>query len=233
MGAANTFREPKTGKARIVFGSYDFTLYCLDPATGEVAWKYRTENYINGGVAVSGGRTVCGGCDARIHVVPADGNDATVISAGAYIAATPAFDGQFVYVGNYEGGFLCIDVKARKVAWSYTAASGAPFFASPAVAGGRVVVGCRDYSLYCFDRKTGRKLWTFPTQGEVNSSPVVCGDKVVFGSDDGRLYVVALADGKKLWSYDMGNGVISSPAVVAGCVVVGCNDGYVYAFEAK
>jgi eukaryotic-like serine/threonine-protein kinase len=231
MGAANTFRDPKTGKTRIVFGSYDFTVYCLDPATGEPVWKYTTGYYINGGVAVAGGQTVCGGCDARIHVVPADGNDGNVVDAGAYVAATPAFDGRFVYVGNYEGGFLCIDVRARKAAWSYTAPG--PFFSSPAVAGARVLAGCRDNSLYCFDRKTGTKLWSFPTQGEVNSSPVVCGDKVVFGSDDGRLYVVALADGKKVWSYDLGDAVTSSPAVAAGCVVVGCNNGYVYAFEAK
>jgi outer membrane protein assembly factor BamB len=231
LGAANAFRDAKTGKLRIVLGSYDFNLYCLDAKTGKPLWKYRTENYINGGVAVAGGRTVLGGCDARIHVVPPDGKNARTVDAGAYVAATPAFDGRRVFLGNYEGGFVCADVVAGKASWSFEGDE--PFVSSPAVGKDRVVVGCRDYRLYCFDRGSGKKLWTFPTRDEINSSPVICGQKVVFGSNDGRLYVVRLADGKKVWSYDLGEPVGSSPAVAAGYVVVGCDDGYVYAFAGR
>jgi len=228
LGAANLLTDPKTGRQSLVVGSYDFSLYCVEPRTGKKLWRYESGNYINGGVAVAKGRTVFGGCDAVVHVVGPDGKSAAKIDAGAYIAATAAFDGRHVYVGNYEGGFLCADVAAGKVAWSYEGDE--PFVSSPAVAGGRVLVGCRDNRLYCFDRKTGKKLWTFATRDEVNSSPVVCGGKIVFGSNDGRLYVVALADGKKIWSYDLGDAILSSPAVAAGRVIVGCADGYVYAF---
>ena len=231
LGAANAFRDPTTKALRIVVGSYDHNLYCIDPKTGKGLWKYRSGNYINGGIAVAGGKTVFGGCDAVIHVVPPDGKNAKTIGAGAYIAATPAFDGRHVYVGNYEGGFLCADVEAGKVLWTYKGTQ--PFVSSPAVGKDRVVIGCRDGSLHCVDRTSGKKIWTFPTRDEVNSSPVLCGDKVVVGSNDGRLYMVKLADGKKVWSYDLGDSVESSPAVAGGWVIVGCNDGFVYAFAPK
>jgi outer membrane protein assembly factor BamB len=231
LGAANAFRDPNTKELRIVVGSYDYNLYCVDPKTGKGVWKYKSGNYINGGVAVAGGRTVFGGCDAVIHVVGPDGKKAKAIEAGAYIAATPAFDGERVYVGNYEGGFVCADVAAGKLLWTHEGEG--PFVSSPAVGADRVVIGCRDGKLHCVDRKTGRKLWAFATRDEINSSPVICQDKVVVGSNDGRLYMVRLADGKKVWSYDLGDSVESSPAVGGGLVVVGCSDGRVYAFGPK
>ena len=230
LGAASLFRDGAGGGTRILFGCYDFHLYCLAPADGNCLWKYKSDNYINGGIAVAGGKTVFGGCDAKIHVVSPDGNEAGTIDAGAYVAATPAFDGRFVYVGNFDGGLVCADTRTDKIAWSYRGK--APFFSSPAIGADRVVVGSRDYSLHCMDRKTGKGLWTFATRDEVNSSPVLCGGRVVFGSNDGRLYIVTLADGKKVWSYDLGDAVASSPGVGGGMVVVGCNDQYVYAFEA-
>ena len=228
LGSANTFRDAKTGEARIVFGSYDFNLYCLDPNTGKKLWTYESDNYINGGVAVAGGRSVFGGCDAVIHVVGPDGKAAAAIEAEAYIAATPAFDGRYVYVGNYDGGFVCADVVEKKLRWTHEADE--PFFSSPAIAGDRILVGSRDGKMYCLDRKTGKKRWAFATRDEINSSPVICGDRAVFGSNDGRLYVISLAEGKKVWSYDLGKPVGSSPAVAGGLVIVGCDDGYVYAF---
>jgi len=231
LGAANTFADPKTGKPRIVVGSYDYNLYCIDPETGKVLWKYESGNYINGGIAVSGGRTVFGGCDAVIHVVPPDGKKAEQINAGAYIAATPAFDGKRVYVGNYEGALVCADLQTAKLAWTFQRDQ--PFVSSPAVTEDRVVAGCRDGSVYCLDRKTGQRLWAFRTKAEVDSSPVVCGGRIVFGSNDGRLYVVALADGKKLWSYELGDAIASSPAVASGRIVIGCNDGSLYCFGSK
>jgi len=231
LGAANTFRDAKTGKSRIVVGSYDYNLYCLDPADGKTLWKYESGNYINGGIAVAGGRTVFGGCDAVIHVVGPDGKDEGKIDAGAYVAATPAFDGKRVYVGNYEGSMVCADVEARKVVWTYERED--PFVSSPAVGAERLLAGCRDGRLYCLDRKTGKKRWSFATRAEVDSSPVICGEKVVFGSGDGRLYIVSLAEGKKLWSYELGDAIASSPAVAGGLILIGCNNGTLYAFGGK
>jgi len=232
LGAANWFRDPKTGKLRVVVGSYDFSLYCIDPDTGKQLWKYTSGNYINGGVAVWKGRTVFGGCDAVVHVVPPDGRDAKEYDAEAYIAATAAIDPNGrVYVGNYDGGFLCLDIVTGKKIWSYGGEE--PFFSSPAVGPDKVVVGSRDTLIHCVDRKTGKKVWTFPTKGEINGSPVICGGKVVCGSGDGRLYLLRLADGKLIWSYDCGPGVSSSPAVAGGLVVIGADNGFVYCFGPK
>ncbi|MCX5637702.1 MAG: PQQ-like beta-propeller repeat protein, partial [Planctomycetota bacterium] len=183
-----------------------------------------------GSPAVSDGKVVFGGCDARIHVVSsADGKMLTQIDTGSYIAGSAALVEGRVYVGNYDNVFICADIAAGAVVWKYTGET-APIFSSPAVDEDVVVFGCRDKRVHCVSRDNGKAVWTFQTSGEVDSSPAICGDKVVVGSGDGRLYMLRLSDGKQVWSYEVGQPIISSPAVAGGIVVVGSDDGFVYAF---
>jgi outer membrane protein assembly factor BamB len=230
LGAANWTRSPDGQGTWILVGSYDNKLHCVDASSGKLVWAYETGNYVNGSPAVDDGRCAFGGCDAIIHVVSvANGSKVSEIDSGSYIAASAAFVGDEVYVGNYENVFLKVDAKAAKIAWKYDQ-SDAPFFSSPAVGAELVVFGGRDNLVRCLRCADGRQVWAFKTLGEVNSSPAICGDKVVIGSDDGRLYMLGLTDGHRLWSYEIGQPVTSSPAVAGGLVVVGCDDGCVYAF---
>jgi len=235
LGSANFLRvkDPKAKggwSARVVVGSYDNKLHCIDADRPVRLWTYETTNWINGAPATAGGRIVFGGCDAVVHVVSAaDGKPLATIETGSFIAASAALAGDEAYVGQFAGKLLRVDLAAGKIVWSYGDGENA-FFSAPAIDAQRVVVGCRDQAVHCVSRKDGKKLWTFPTGGQVDSSPVICGGKVVVGSGDGRLYILNLADGKKLWSYDLGGAITSSPAVAGGMIVVGCEDGAVYAF---
>ncbi len=69
MGAANWTPSPNGRGIWLLVGSYDNKLHCVDSANGKVVWTYETGSYINGSPAVSDGKVVFGGCDARIHVV--------------------------------------------------------------------------------------------------------------------------------------------------------------------
>ncbi len=217
-------------EARIVVGSYDNKLYCFGAKSGDELWTYESESYINGMPAVAKGMVVFGGCDALVHFVSgSDGSCAARIDAGSYIAASPLFDGEHVYVGQYDGRFLCVDAALKKILWSYE--GDGTFFSTACLGREFVVFGCRDRRVHCVRRDTGKGVWTFQTQGAVDSSPVLVGDKVLVGSDDGRFYMLSLDDGKELWCYEIGEPVIASPAVAERRVVVGATDGAVYAFE--
>ena len=221
------------GAKDILVGGYDFKLYSFAATTGKTNWVFETGNYINGTPAVGNGVTAFGGCDAVVHVVDVlKGAKVKEVDAGAYIAASGALVDDRLYVGHYENAFICVDLKAGKIAWTYKDRA-FPYFSSPAVTKDRVIVGGRDKRLHCLNRATGEVVWVFATRGKVDSSPVVAGDKIVFGSDDGRLYLVSLADGKELWNYEIGQPVQSSPAVVDGTVIVGAEDGSVYCFGNK
>ena len=219
-----------TGALRILVGSYDFKVHCVDAATGAKVWTFETSNYVNGTPAVAEGRVVFGGCDGNLHAVDAEtGREIASIEAGAYIAGSPALVGPRAYAGHFGEEVLCADLPASNMIWRAKQPNAA-FFSSPAVTASQVLLGGRDKHLHAFDRETGRPLWSFAARGDIDSSPVVCGALVVVGSEDGRLYVLDVATGKLAWSYEIGKPIPGSPAVADGVVVVGSEDGTVYAF---
>ena len=201
------------GPPRILIGSYDFKLRCLNAANGATNWLFESGNYINGACAVADGRAVFGGCDSMVHVLQTDqGKEISQIDAGAFIGASVAVAGNRAYFGHYDNEFLCVDLARTNIVWHFHDQD-FPFMSSAAVTEDRVLVGGYDKTLHCLDRADGKSVWSFPSQGRIESAPVVAGDKVVFGSDDGRVYMLALADGRELWSFDTGQPVASSPAV--------------------
>ncbi len=232
LGGVNWARIQGEENARILVGSYDSNLHCVDSQAGTPIWVYKSNHYINGTPAVGNGLAVFGGCDATIHLVSVhDGESTAQIDAGSYIAGSAVFAGKRVYVGHYGEEFLCVDSEQETIVWTYNAE--APFFSTAALGKDRIVVGCQDMRLHCIERETGKKIWTFQTQGDVDSSPVLSMDKVVVGSSDGRLYLIRLSDGKELWDYEIGAPIQASPAVAESRVVIGAEDGYVYAFGPK
>jgi outer membrane protein assembly factor BamB len=230
LGGVNFFLPEGDDKARVLAGSYDNNLYCFDAKTGEELWVYESDSYINGMPAVAKGLAIFGGCDAVIHFVSImDGGLHARVEAGSYIAGSAVCDNDLVYVGQYEGEFLCVDGAAEKVNWRYLGEDA--FFSTATLSEDYVIFGGRDWNLHCVRRDTGEGVWIFPTQGAVDSSPVLVGDKVIVGSDDGRLYLVSLEKGEEIWSFEIGEAVKASPAVARGRIIVGAEDGFIYAFE--
>ncbi len=236
VGSANVCQTNNQERPRIVVGSYDNKLHCVDAETGKAVWVFESESYINGAPAVSSGNVIFGGCDSKVYLVAAaDGKLIQKIEGGAYVAGSVAADDPFrgqAFLGHYGNEVLCVDFNESKIVWTYKDRN-FPYLSSPALTEKHVLIGGRDKRLHCLARDTGKQVWEFATGGNVDSSPVVCGDKVVVGSADGRLYVVRLNTGKELWSYEVGAAITASPAVADGMVVIGAHDGTVYAFGNK
>ena len=233
LGGPNWVKSPDGKEIWILAGSYDYRLYSVDSATGKTNWTYETQNYINGTPAVAEGMTVFGGCDALLHVISLkDGSKIKEVEAGAYIAGSGALEKGRFYIGHYENEFICADLNAGKIEWSYRDRN-FPYFSSPALTENLVVFGGRDKKLHCLRKDSGEKVWDFSTRGKVDSSPVIVSNKVLFGSADGRLYMVNLESGQEIWNFEIGESIISSPAVVDGLVIIASEDGNVYAFGAK
>jgi len=219
---------------RVLFGSYDETLYCL-AADGKLAWKFKTAGPVNGSPAVVGDRTFVAGCDSSLHVLDTStGKELLAVSLEGQAGATAAVLGERLYVGTMTNQVLAIEWKKGEILWRFEEAHRQkPFYASAAVTDALVVVGSRDRNVYGLDRKTGAQVWSFTTRGRVDSSPVVVGNRAFVGSLDGNLYELGLADGKELNHFALGGAVAGSPAVAEGCLVIGNNERTLYCFDAK
>jgi outer membrane protein assembly factor BamB len=201
-------------------------------AKGTLAWKFEFRGYVHATPAVVDGVAYIAGCDETFRGIRvADGREVVNIPVGAYMGASPAFDGTAAYVGTFENTVLGIDMKARKVTWSYRHPERVfPYYSSAAVAEGLVVLGGRDKMVHALDAKSGKERWTFMTNARVESSPAIVGNRVFVGSSDGRLYVLDLLKGGKLWEFEAGDSISASPAIAGGRLVIGTQDGRLYCF---
>ena len=216
----------------VLIGSYDTHLYALEARTGKLRWNIETKGPVHATPAVQAGLAFVAGCDEIFRAIRiTDGKQAYEIPSGAYTGASPVLDGDRAYFGTFAYEVLSLDLKARKILWSYDdPATDFPYYSSAALSNGRIVVGGRDKVIHAIDAATGKGVWTFATRARVDSSPVVAGGRVYVGSSDGRFYVLDLETGHKQWEFDAGSPITASAAIAGGRVVIGSNDGVIYCF---
>ncbi|WP_397570705.1 PQQ-binding-like beta-propeller repeat protein [Schlesneria sp. T3-172] len=221
---------------RILFGSYDNSLYCLN-GDGTLAWSFATQGYVHCAPAVVEGVTFIAGCDEHLRTIEIEtGKQRADLRLETYLIASPAVVGDILYVGTFASEVVAVDWKKQEVIWRYRPGNGdAPFHSSAAVTEKLVVVGGRDKLVHAIDRITGKKAWTFPTRAKVDSSPTVAGDRVFIGSNDGNLYEISLQDGTERWKFNAGKPISAAPAIGEGVLVIGSEsrDGKVYCFGKK
>ena len=152
--------SPVVAGDKVLIGSYDSHLYALGAKDGKLAWKVQTEGYVHATPAIVDGVAYIAGCDEILRGIRvADGVEVLKMPFGAYTGASPAIVEGRAYYGTYENDVLAVDLKARKIVWSYKHPERSfPFYSSPAVLGDRVVVGGRDKMVHALDRKTGKAL---------------------------------------------------------------------------
>jgi len=219
---------------KILFGSYDGRLYCLD-GTGKVLWKFESDQPLHATPTLAGGAVLIAGCDGFLRAIEiASGKEISQADMGGYSAATPAVVSGTAFVGTFNNQVIAVDWRKGKLVWSYEhPRRNFPFYASPAVAGDRVIAAGRDKMVHALHRETGKSLWTFSARGRMDSSPVICGETIFVGAGDGVLYGIDLSSGKERWRYTGGAPILASPAVADGRLVIGADDGRIYCFDLR
>jgi outer membrane protein assembly factor BamB len=98
------FASPAVGKDRVVIGSRDEFLHCVDRESGTKIWTFRTRHEIDGSPVIAGDKVVFGSIDGRLYVVSLeDGRELWSYEIGAAILGCPAVTGGFVVIGAEDG----------------------------------------------------------------------------------------------------------------------------------
>ena len=238
---------PTEAGPRVLVGSQDASLSCLDLATGKPVWTHSIADQIRCGPTVArtpaGNRVFLAGCDGRLHVIDAtDGKEIATIEIGGPTGTTPAVSGNLVLFGTEGGDFFAIDFVAREVAWQKRPATSAQAYrSSAAVVGGLAIVGTRGRAVEAFEISTGAEAWRFPLRGRVDASPAIVDivaepgiaprrQAAIVADSKGTIAVIDVASGKLAWEFDAGSGFSSGAAVAAGRLVIAADDGTVWCF---
>lgn len=229
-----------SGKQKsIVVGSYDNYMYNIDINTGSLINKFESGYYLNGAVATHASYSVFGGCDAWLRVVDCQqGIAVDSLQLAGYVPASPAIDGDRVYVGDYSGNIYEIGLKDGRITDNRTLIvaddNNGSFVSVPAVSPSMIYVTSSDKYLYAINRKTGEVGWRYLLKGNVGeSSPVVAGNKVVVCTKTGVVSIMDAKSGELCWEYDTGEQILSSPAVVRDHLFILTAKGTLFCFGEK
>ena len=177
-------------------GQHRSSLHAIDPATGEVKWKFTVPNQIFSTPAVRDGAVYFHSRDDHVYALAAaDGRllwKTPAPSPQAWFSvyqdltkSSPAVDAERVYVG-IDRELVALERATGKVLWK--APTRGKVDSSPLIVGGTAYVGSDDKSFYAFDARTGKQLWSHRTDGRISTPPTYCEGLILVGSNDGALY---------------------------------------------
>ncbi len=141
------------------------------------------------------------------------------------IEATPVIADGRVYVGDFEGKFVCLSLADGKQIWETKIPAAK---AAAAVGNGKVVVGDLDGLVHALDATTGKPLWQFDLGGVIDSGPTLVDQHALIASQAGELVCLEVADGKEVWRYQTSDQIRCSPTVANGRVFLGGCDGQLH-----
>ena len=228
ISSANFYQD------RVLFGSYDNHLYCLD-TNGKPQWKLETDGYIHATPAIFNEFALVAGCDGLIRLVRIrDGVETQKAQAGAYVAASAAVLNGRAYFGTFANRVLCFDLNDARAVWEYDHPQrDFPFFAS-AAATPNIVIACgRDKIVHALNPQSGKALWTHSAKAKIEASPVIVGNRVFVAVASGEVLALDLATGKIVWQFESGSAFVASPAVAHERLIIGSTDGVIYCFGKK
>ncbi len=106
----------------VYFGSRDSYPYSVDAATDKQLWKFSTEgSWVNNSMVVHEGKAYFGtSIPGIMHAVDAKtGKVIFDLPTGTPVFASMALAGNTLYMGNFGGKLMAIDLKTQKPAWVF------------------------------------------------------------------------------------------------------------------
>ncbi len=227
--------NPGTGKIYALC-ALDATVYCLDVTDFDdvfTEWSFTAGDWIESGIAISGGRVYFGGRDNKMYCRDAfTGEQVWTRSVDGTIASSAVVVGDIVFSATANSELLMLSALDGNKFFSYFAP--AAISSSPAVENGKVFIGTGDSAapanIVCFNTATNAESWRFATPAGVPATPAVADGFVLAGDLSGNFHI-ATTTGALLRSIPLDGSIHASASYANGVAYVATRNGKVYAIE--
>jgi outer membrane protein assembly factor BamB len=210
-----------TDGERVVVGSDDKHVYCLDFHTGEKIWAFQTGDAVEGSPLILNNHVYIGSADAQLYKLDlatgalewtyaTDGK----ILGGANWTVQAADNTQKILVGSYDSKLHCVDAGTGKAAWTVTTDNYVN--GTPAVADGKIIFGGCDGLVHVVSAGNGNELAKIEAGAYIAGSVALKEKFAYLGHYGNEVVCVDLETGTVAWQYkESGFPFFSSPAVTA------------------
>jgi len=231
--------SPVVAGGQVFVGTQEGAFFCLDLATGEEIWQFKTEGPVSAPAAVLENRVYFGDTYGFVYALDtANGSEIWrfetdgQIEGGINIVAS-GDEGARIFVGSHDFFIYCFDAGSGEVLWKHE--TGNYVVATPSIvdSGGEQAVlfgGCDGL------------LYVLPTDGGGEGSDVEIGSYVAntaavrdgicyVAHNGGELVAVEVASGEIVWRTATGVEYTASPAVDAENIYVAGPDKRLVAYD--
>lgn len=231
-GGASGFVD--AGAGRVIFGSHDCFLYCLDAADGGLIFKYETDNFINGTPALIDKMIVLGGCDGFLRSIDrSTGSETARLDLGSYIPSSPAVSDGVAFLALHDGVVVAAAPATGEIKWKFEPEKRSEFFAPPAVNQDVVVAAASDGRIHVLERSDGRLRHSLSVAGKLESEPLLDSEKMLIADLDGFIYCFSLDSGELLWKMGHGAAIAAPLTAFRSFLLVADLDGRVTLYREK
>lgn len=242
--------SPAIQDHKVVFGSYDSRVYCLDANTGNEIWTYETGRdtayYVWLGVEASPmihqDKVYIGSRDAKIYCFDLNSGDTIWTNNNfnrSWMPSSFANGKDKIYCGSSDGfSFYEINKKNGKIEFSVNTNSYT--FSSPALTDQLAYIGSANGRLYAINLDDKKVQFEYKTTGVLSDSLKIYTDDGIL--DRERMKEIMkkenISDYKSLdqfynLMFESFGAIVSSPVMQNGVIYFTSCDGYIYAIADK
>jgi outer membrane protein assembly factor BamB len=228
--------SPVFGSGRMVAGSMDGSVYCLD-YDGQLKWKFETGNGVEAPALIHGGKVFVGDLDGSLYCLDLQsGKENWSYKADNQISGSPNIwvsgNRALIVFGSYDFYLHCLDAGTGKLIWKYETDN----FINGAAAcyQGKAIFGGCDGFIHVVDIATGKFEKKIDIATYIASSVAVSANAAFIGDHDGKFSCVDLENEKIVWTWTNDQArlpFLASPSVNQKVAVIGNEDKYTYCFN--
>ncbi len=224
-----------TADGQLIAGSYNHTLYSINPQTGIANnWTFKANHRIIASPLVVDNMIFVPVADGKLYALDSTGKEvwSTPFSAKGAIWAQPAPDGDCncFYIASMDHHLYSIDMRNGNVLWDRDlggALVGTPAFS----ADGKLYVGSFNSEMFTIDAKTGSTVGApFKTKSWIWAGPALSDNRLYFGDIKGNFYVLNTQDGTSTVT-PLEGAILSTPLVLTDTVYVTTDLGNLYTLD--
>jgi len=152
------------------------------------------------------------------------------VNVGGHVAATPAYDGQKLYVGTGQGDVRAVDAASGSIS-SPLVGTEARVWSEPLLAGGTLYVSSLDRTVRAIDPITKAVRWTAQVDGAVAGNPTLAGDVLIVPTLQSQVIALDAKTGERRWTFTGDNWFWARPLVASGIAYIPSTSGTVYALD--
>ena len=242
--------SPAVVGSRVLIGSDNYKLYCVDMESGQLQWEFEAGYPIFSSPAVWNGRVYIGeglhyDADTSLYCLNLqDGSVIWTFQTDSHTESSPTVDNGKVYFGAGDDGLYCLDAITGEEQWNFPHAH---------VDGGPLVVDDHVYfgsgysyeGIICVSAADGQLVWKQIFRAPIWSAPSFSDGRLYVGIGNGNfnesdpepfgeVRCLNLAGGADIWRFtDVKDSVLTSIAVSENRAVFGSRDGVCYALDAR